>query len=98
MWWVACAGCLHHSPIILLAAVAPEISGHGVGNCWQSAIVPVYDGCTQVPTKAIPTLSVWMRGTGFRAHVLPFGTTGQTESSTYLRANSASAHAQLLDG
>jgi hypothetical protein len=62
------------------------MSGQGVGNCWQSAIVPVYSGWTQVPTKAIPTLSVWMRGMGLRAHVLPFGTTGQTESSTYLAA------------
>lgn len=65
---------------------APEIFGHGVGNCWQSAIVPVYSGWTHVPTNAMPTLSVWIRGTGFRAQVLPFGTTGHTESSTYFAA------------
>jgi hypothetical protein len=58
----------YHSPIILLAGVAPASSGQGVGNCWQSWIVPVYSGCTQVPTKAMPTLSVWILGTGLRAH------------------------------
>ena len=67
-------------------AATPSKSGHGVGNCWQSFLFgEQYSGGVvpmQLPTYAIPTLSVWIRGIGFLAHVDPFGCTVQTESST----------------
>jgi hypothetical protein len=75
-----------------------SIAGQGVGNCWQSSFSlhhpapscahtpggPALLGrwSRHFPTKAIPMLSVWIRGMGLRAQVLPFGTTAQTLSST----------------
>ena len=41
----------------------------------------------QPPTKAIPMLSVWIRGTGLRAHVEPFGDRGNDDGDMYNRAH-----------
>ena len=70
----------------LLLACKPETIHIATDNFVWQVILPTSPGGPfwpqHPPTKAIPMLSVWILGTGFRAQVEPFGTTGHTESST----------------